>query len=615
MKTILKLITIPLILALVDFYFRSELLERYSAKQTWFYLSSVIISIGYFAFVMLLLKAVKHKPWIYYTLFFLIFPFFVFSFAGSFTFYSLNGIFPNYYTFLYFKTEPKSAMMIIRDASGWKELLGLLSVFVSLLLFTNWFTSKHVPKIKMQGLLLFGVLQLSAFEILVYNHNKFDQCAMVDTNFAACVQRHVFTWDDHSEFKGRGLSERRPPVISLHLGKKKYNVVVFVFESVRKRSLQIYGNQHATTPNFAALQKQYPANFFVFKQPVSVASTTMLAVPAILTGIAPFQDTSVLYTQPLIWEYAKIFDYKRFFLSSHTLKWYRFDQFYKKEKLDVWWNKDNSGLPYFNDLGIKDEFTIRKLNQLVSRYAKQPFFGVVQLNTTHYPYEIPSKYNKWNNSFSDTYDNAVLYQDDIIGTFFKRLKKEGLMENTIVLFASDHGESLTEHHNIGHVESNYTETISIPLVAYIPNNIISDKEKSQLKKNLNQLTSNIDIAPTLVDLFELENEHSLQIYFTHFQGYSLLKPIPDNRMLISLNNNQVANFNTGLSVCGKNWHYLFRTNIVPNKEEFYFWKKDIGELHDCQKQLSKKQRNVILNYVKRFPVCEKLVLKIEKKGE
>ena len=234
------------------------------------------------------------------------------------------------------------------------------------------------------------------------------------------------------------------------------------------------------------------------------------------------------------------------------------------------------------------------------------------MNTTHYPYEVPKKYNKWDNSFSDTYDNAVLYQDVIIGDFFKHLKKQGLMNNTIVLFTSDHGESLTEHHNIGHVESNYTETISIPLLAYIPNGIISKKEKNHLKKNRYQLTSNIDISPTILDLLDLENDPKLRKYIANYTGFSLLKPIPYDRMLISLNNNQVASFNTGLSVCSKNWHYLFRTNLVPNKEEFYLWKKDVGELYDQQKNLSNKQRILILNLVRHYPVCDKLREKVEK---
>jgi glucan phosphoethanolaminetransferase (alkaline phosphatase superfamily) len=603
---------VPLLLCTADILIRWELLNRYSDNQMFFYISSLLISIGYFSFILLLLKSLEGKPIIYFSISILVFPLLLFSFFGSYTFFSLNGIFPNYYTFLYFKTEPKSAMMIIRDVSGWKELIGILVGILVLIASVRWYTKKHVTRIQKKWLIIFGIVQFSAFETLISFHKKYDQCAIVDANFAACIQRHAFTWDDHSEFKGKGLEERTTPKIELKKNPKKFNVVVFIFESVRKRSLQIYGNKNETTPNFAEMQKKFPENFYVFKQPVSVSSTTMLAVPAILTGIGPYQDKSILYSQPLIWEYANIFDYKTFFLSSHTLKWYKFDEFYKKEKLDVWWNKDNSGLPYFNDLGIKDELTIKKLNRTISNFSNKPFFGVVQLNTTHYPYEVPEKYKKWNHSFGGSYDNAVRYQDAIIGDFFKHLKQEGLLENTIVLFASDHGESLAEHHNIGHVESNYTETISIPLLAYIPDGVISSDEKNELKKNRNQLTSNIDIAPTIVDLLNLENEPKLQRYMSNYTGFSLLKPIPDDRMLISLNNNQVASFNTGLSVCSKNWHYLFRTNLVPNKEEFYYWKKDVKELKDQQKYLSKKQRNTILGFVKRYPVCDKLRKKVEK---
>jgi hypothetical protein len=110
----------------------------------------------------------------------------------------------------------------------------------------------------------------------------------------------------------------------------------------------------------------------------------------------------------------------------------------------------------------------------------------------------------------------------------------------------------------------------------------------------------------------LEKESKLKSFQSNFTGYSLLKPIPQDRMIISLNNNQVASFNTGLSVCSEDWHYLFRTNLVPNKEEFYFWKKDIGELKDQQKSLSKTKRKIILNHVEKYPVCDKLIGKIRR---
>ena len=65
-------------------------------------------------------------------------------------------------------------------------------------------------------------------------------------------------------------------------------------------------------------------------------------------------------------------------------------------------------------------------------------------------------------------------------------------------------------------------------------------------------------------LLDLEKAPKVKEYLNRLTGYSLLKPIPSDRMIISLNNNQVASFNTGLSVCGEDWHYLYRTNLVPN---------------------------------------------------
>lgn len=612
MKGFLKLVSIPILLCCIDILFRLELLRRYSDAQLTFYFCSLLVSIGYFILLILLLKSISKIKWLFYTLLIVGLSTILISFAASLVFYSLNGLFPNYYTLLYFKTEPKSGFIILRDIIKIKDLLiSTLSLGI-ILTFFRWYIKQHVPEIKKNHLFLFFILQFSAFESLVFFHKKFDQCAIVDVNFMACVQRHLFTWDDYSEFKGKGLEERTIADIPLKLEKKKFNVIVFIFESYRKRSAQIYGADKATTPKLLEFSKENAESFYCFQQPVSVSSTTMLAVPAILTGIGPYQDKSILYTQPLLWEYAQIFGYKTFFLSSHTLKWYKFNQFYKKEKLDYWWNKDNSGLPYYNDLGVNDENTISELTKTISKCSPKSFFGVVQLNTTHYPYKVPKKYEKWNKTFTDTYDNAIRYQDAIIGRFLNYLKKEDLLKNTVILFVSDHGESLLEHRGIGHIESNYTETISIPLMAYFPKGILSKNEQKIMRKNLKELTSNIDIAPTIVDLFGLENQAAIQSYTKNFTGYSLLKSIPGSRNVISLNNNQIANFNTGLSIARKNTHYLYRTNVVPNKEEYYYWKKDINETRDKSNQLTNNERKILMDIISNYPVCKELRKKIQK---
>ena len=612
MKVLLKLVSIPILLCCIDFLFRLELIQRYSEAQLLFYCCSMLISISYFILLILILKSISQIKWIFYTLLIIGLGTILISFAASLGFYSLNGLFPNYYTLLYFKTEPKSVFIILRDVIKIKDLLiSTLSLGI-ILTFFSWYIKQHVPQVKKKYLLFFFIFQFSGFQSLVYFHKKFDQCAIVDVNFMACVQRHLFKWDDYSEFTGKGLEERKKADIPLKLDKKKFNVIVVIFESFRKRSAQIYGADKATTPKLVEFSKENTESFYCFQQPVSVSSTTMLAVPAILTGIGPYQDKSILYTQPLLWEYAQIFGYKTFFISSHTLKWYKFNQFYKKEKLDYWWNKDNSGLPYYNDLGVNDENTISELTKTISKCSPKSFFGVVQLNATHFPYKVPKKHQKWKETYSDTYNNAIRYQDELIGKFLNHLKKEDLLRNTVILFVSDHGESLLEHKGIGHIESNYTETISIPLMAYFPKGILSKNDEKTMRKNLKELTSNIDIAPTIIDLLGLENHPEIQHYAKNFSGYSLLKSIPENRSVISLNNNQIANFNTGLSIASKNFHYLYRTNIVPNKEEYYYWRKDINESNDISNQLTIQKRKKLMDVISKYPVCDNLRKKIVK---
>jgi glucan phosphoethanolaminetransferase (alkaline phosphatase superfamily) len=604
MKSLLKLLVIPFIFIGIDVYFRSELLPMYSRNQFAFYLFSLVLSAGFFTFLSLLLKRLEQrKGWFYSISLIILIPLF-FSYIGSYAFFSLNGIFPNYYTLLYFKTEPKSAFMIIRDVSGLKDLLFFVLGTILLLFFMRWYVKAHVVKLRTKQLILFGLIQVTLFEVFIYQHKKYDQCAIVDANFAACVQRNAFSWDEHTNFKGKGLSEHFPAMLPKVKAKNKLNVLVFVFESFRKRSLQLYGHKRATTPALSNFAKNYAAAFYRFDQPISIASTTMLAVPAIMTGIGPYQDSTILYHQPMLFEMGQQLNYRTFFLSSHTLTWYRFDRFYRHAKLDYLWNKDNSGLPYFNDLGVKDVNTMVELKKQL-QHKEKPFFGVVQLNTTHFPFHVPEKEERWNESFEDSYDNAVRYQDKLIGQFLQELKKQGLLDHTAIFFVSDHGESLMEHRNIGHAETNYTETISIPLMAYIPPSFLNAQQKFHLKSNQKRLTSNIDIAPSILELLQLSNHPSWEPWTKNYTGYSLLSSIPRNRKVISLNNNQITNFNTGLSVASEHWHYLFRTNIVPNRQEFYYWKKDIGERQNQRAHMKKSQQEEVLKAIRPYPVCEK----------
>lgn len=598
------------VLIVLDCFFRWELLTWYQSPQLIYYAFSVLISASWLVFIFIFLKSILRFSWLYFSIMLVVLLLYVFSFGGSLSYFSLNGVFPNYYTFLYFKTEPKSAFLIIRDALNLASSIGLTVLLFTLVFLVNKFVKNAVPSVSKRGVLIYFLIQLFAFETMVYLHSKYDQCAVVDVNFAACAQRHIFTWDDHSDFKGQGLEKRTFDKKFTLQEKSELNYLVVVMESARRNSFSLYGNKVKTSPKLDAFVAENSDQTFVFRKSVSVASTTMLAVPAILTGIATHQPKTDLYNQPLLWDWAKVRQMKRYFWSSHTLKWYRFDQFYANADLDVNWNKDNSGKPYFNDLGVNDQLTVNKLKSTIGS-GDQPFFGVIQFNTTHYPYNVPQKFQRWNDDFVGSYNNAVRYQDELLGQIFDFLKEKDLLKNTVVMLVADHGESLMEHHAIGHVETNYTEAISIPMLLYLPKNVLTKEIKENLQKNTSQLTSNIDLAPTIFDLLHLKKDRHFKPFTKKWKGYSLFQEIPDSRLVISLNNNEVANFNTGLSVCTKNWHYLLRTNRVPNSEEFYNWKKDPNEQRSLP--VNSIRREQILRIIRPHLVLERFVKKLEKR--
>ena len=90
------------------------------------------------------------------------------------------------------------------------------------------------------------------------------------------------------------------------------------------------------------------------------------------------------------------------------------------------------------------------------------------------------------------YYGAVTWVDDTVGEILQSLKDNGLEENTLVVFSSDHGDLLGSHHlwNKGHL---YEESICIPMIYSWPGEI-------RPGENSRQVASLIDVMPTLLDL-------------------------------------------------------------------------------------------------------------------
>ena len=120
---------------------------------------------------------------------------------------------------------------------------------------------------------------------------------------------------------------------------------------------------------------------------------------------------------------------------------------------------------------------------------------------------------KWNMRFqgninlfpeemSRAYKIEVEYLDSQIGKLTEYLEKNGLLENSIVVLAGDHGEGLGEHFldrgeiYFGHIHFLYTFHTRVPLIIY-------DTSLKNRSKKIKQFCTLSDIAPTLLKMIDL----------------------------------------------------------------------------------------------------------------
>jgi membrane-anchored protein YejM (alkaline phosphatase superfamily) len=94
------------------------------------------------------------------------------------------------------------------------------------------------------------------------------------------------------------------------------------------------------------------------------------------------------------------------------------------------------------ELERRAEDVVAKALPWVKSQSSQWFLWV-HVYDPHDPYSPPAPYAE---QYSQSpYDGEVAYVDSVLGRFLKELKENQLLEDTLVIFTSDHGESLGQH--------------------------------------------------------------------------------------------------------------------------------------------------------------------------
>lgn len=160
--------------------------------------------------------------------------------------------------------------------------------------------------------------------------------------------------------------------------------------------------------------------------------------------------------------------------------------------------------------------------ELIHQANGDHFFLFIHYWDTHPPYNCPRKHKPPKKSrdpldiYSAKYRGAVKSIDMNLGKLLQFIKNKKLIDDSLVIMTSDHGESLTEHGIFFDHHGLYDVTTHVPLILFSPRHFPSSKR-------INTLVQHVDLVPTLCELLGVgSQDHG-------WDGESLLPLISGNK--------------------------------------------------------------------------------------
>jgi arylsulfatase A-like enzyme len=296
------------------------------------------------------------------------------------------------------------------------------------------------------------------------------------------------------------------------------NVLLIIWDTVRESNLSLYGYQRPTTP----FLERFAQSGARFDMAIATAPWTLPSHASMFTGHRPTEMSARLNT-PLDRAYpviAEVFSNSGYATGGfaanmsycardHGLG--RGFTHYEDYRLSVGGMINSSRLgqvflksPFvrritgFYDLaGRKNAVQVnRGLLRWIDRRGDRPFFAFLNYFDAHQPYIAPREFHSRftfdslasfhprsvDANFNDLtaeeihwsmgeYDAAIAYQDSAVAELMAELDRRGLLDNTVIVIASDHGEHFGEHQRISHGNSLYRQLLQVPLIIRFPDKV------------------------------------------------------------------------------------------------------------------------------------------------
>lgn len=169
----------------------------------------------------------------------------------------------------------------------------------------------------------------------------------------------------------------------------------------------------------------------------------------------------------------------------------------------------------------------------------------------------------------EAYAAETEFVDGQIGRLLTGLESRRLMENTLIVFLSDHGEGLGDHNHVGHISQVYDSLLHVPLIfswpGRLPAGLVVDRPVSL-----------IDVFPTIAELTGSRRPERVA-------GASLAPLIngadsPDRSVIAATY--RPESFSDKRAIVLDGFKYIHSWKDEGEKEELYDMDLDPGELRD-----------------------------------
>ena len=311
----------------------------------------------------------------------------------------------------------------------------------------------------------------------------------------------------------------------------QYNVVYLILDAFHADHASLYGYDKPTTP----FLEEFAKDALVFDHMYANAPYTLASTGTLFTSKYSHEHGLIhekTSLNPLVPTLGELLTEAGIHTSMITRHGYL---------VGAWGLLRGFAQLWKGDYGNQPENAFREIQRIFEDYAQSRKFIYIHLGPPHSPYQPPAAFQKFVTPLTSDviepindnlhkiddgkikptpeqlehiiswYDSNVLYADYLAQQLIASLKEQGLLEKTIVIISSDHGEGLLEHGRMLHGSTVFDEMIHIPLLVRFP------KDVGVTPRRIPYLASTIDMTATLAEIFGIPP--------ADFAGTSLLPEI------------------------------------------------------------------------------------------